>query len=73
MKQSEIKTECELISSQLKILHDRIKRLQSICKHKDQELVNCFIAGHPIPTCMVCNKQLFPDWQKLGEIKREDV
>ncbi len=73
MKQSDIKTECQLIFEQLEKLHDSLKQLQLICKHKDHELVLCYIAGHPIDTCMICHKQLFPEWQKLGEIKREDV
>ena len=76
MKQSEIKTECELIYTQIENLNDRLTRLRSICKHENTyDGIYSWRVGVMQQTrlCCDCNSVISPDWQKLGEINREEI
>ncbi len=71
MKQSEIKTECELINTQIESLNNRLNRLQSICKHP-----NTYEKGYsivPAKICSDCNKVIYTYWDKLAEITSTDI
>lgn len=75
MKPSQIKTECELIYTQIKNLEERLTRLRSICKHvntyKDNFL--CTDYGMKSICCSDCGKVITPGWEKLGEINGKKI
>jgi len=76
MKQSEIKTECELINGQIKSLEERLTRLRSICKHPNtyEGMFSWKVGVNKPPLlCSDCNQVVSTEWQKLGEINREEV
>ncbi len=70
MKQSDIKTECEHAYKNIKLQEDKIKRLQSICKHP-----NTHSGSHPYyrSICSDCGEVVSTEWQKLQKINREDI
>jgi len=76
MKQSEIKTECELIIAEFKSLEDRFQRLRSICKHPNtHEGIYSWRVGvfQPAIICSDCDKVISTEWQKLRDINREEI
>lgn len=77
MKPSQIKTECELIYTQIKNLEKRRTRLQSICKHVNTFKVDDYTDEVEIiiqtRMCEDCNKVLSPRWEKLGEINGKKI
>ncbi len=58
MKPSQIKTECELIYTQIKSLEERRTRLRSICKHPDTygDTFLCTDYGMKSTFCSDCGK-----------------
>ncbi len=71
MKPSQIKTECELIYTQIKNLQTRLFRLRSICKH-----VNTVIKERlDVEICLDCGntKYISPNWEKLADINRKEI
>ena len=81
MKPSQIKTECELIYTQIKSLENRLKRLRSICKHPDTFEGNySYRVGSMCPAtiCIDCgevvsNELVSPEWEKLADINRKEI
>ena len=76
MKPSQIKTECELIYTQIKGLEDRLTRLRSICKHETTFEGNYSYrvgAISPATICSDCGEVVEPKWEKLGEIDRKEI
>ena len=76
MKPSQIKTECELIYTQIKGLEDRLTRLRSICTHPNTYEGNySYRVGRILPAtiCSDCDEVLSTDWEKLGEIDRKEI
>ena len=54
MKPSQIKTECELIYTQMKNLEDRLTRLRSICKHVNKFEGNYSYRPGNISKAIIC-------------------
>ena len=76
MKPSQIKTECELIHTQIERLNNRLTRLQSICKHEttfEGSYPYQSASVSPTTTCSDCGKVLAPKWEKLYEINTKDI
>ena len=76
MKPSQIKTECELIYTQIKNLEDRLDRLKSICKHKttfDGNYSDRVASTYQAIICSDCGKVVSPIWEKLDEINSEEI
>ena len=76
MKPSQIKTECELIYTQIKSLQERLIRLRSICKHIHLlKGIDPYIIDEQYreKTCTDCGKILPPKWLNLADINRKEI
>ena len=77
MKSSQIKTDCELIYTQIKGLEDRLTRLRLICTHSNTFKVDDYTdeSGFIIQAimCEDCNKVISPEWENLAEIDRKEI
>ncbi len=82
MKQSEIKNKCEQAYQNIRLQQDEINQLRSICKHinthnvayVNPEVTSFRIRSNiPAIICSDCGEVVSTDWQKLGEIKREEI
>ena len=76
MKPAQIKTECELIYTQIQSLEDRLTRLRSICKHVNTHNGNySYRVGSIVPAkiCSDCGEVLTTEWEKLGDIDRKEI
>ena len=71
MKPSQIKTECELIYTQIEKLQTRLFRLRSICKH-----LNTVINERlDVKICSDCGDTTYisPNWENLADINRKEI
>lgn len=73
MKQSDIKNKCEQAYQNIKLQEDKIARLKSICKHPNTIVKNIEYYGEQAIICTDCKEIIGNFWEKLGEVKREDI
>ena len=75
MKQSDIKTECELIYQNIRSMNFRLERLRSICKHPNTYKGNYSYrvgAVSEAVICSDCNEVVSTDFPKYV-INRKDI
>jgi len=73
MKQSEIKTECELSYTIITNAEENLIRLRSICKHPNTFEGTFGVTCPPILCCDCGENVSTLHWKKLGDLNREEV